>query len=99
MPVPGIPWRAPTLEKLARRHLALVGDGSKEFVQTTPKAFHLRRRLKPEEEAVIGPVVDVRGTPEALRRFLLMRDVILLSPMAKRVAALELSELANGQIA
>jgi hypothetical protein len=31
-------------------------------------AYHIRRRLTPQEELVTGPVKDVRGTPEALER-------------------------------
>lgn len=30
--------------------------------------YHLRRRLAPDEEKVTGPVRDIRGTNEALRR-------------------------------
>ena len=33
---------------------------------------HVRRRVTPEEEAVCGPVVDVRGQPEMYRRLNVM---------------------------
>jgi hypothetical protein len=32
------------------------------------RTFHLRRRLSEDEASLVGPVIDVRGTPEAARR-------------------------------
>lgn len=52
--------------------LALEGVGNadlgewREFGQV---AFHLRRRLSYEEEKIIGPALDIRGTKEAYRRW------------------------------
>jgi hypothetical protein len=31
-------------------------------------AYHVRRRLRPEEQEITGPVLDIRGTDEAARR-------------------------------
>jgi hypothetical protein len=36
-------------------------------------AFHLRRRLSKREEMITGPVVDIRGTPEAEQRAAVVR--------------------------
>lgn len=50
---------------------ALNGVGANllgEWEQWTGRAFHLRRRLRPEEEAMVGPALDVRGTTEARLR-------------------------------
>ena len=35
--------------------------------------YHIRRRLSAAEEARVGPVVDIRGTEEARRRYLAVR--------------------------
>jgi hypothetical protein len=51
----------------------LEGYGDAEAGQWTEMPtgiFHLRRRLSPAEAALVGPVIDVRGTEEAARRFL-----------------------------
>ena len=46
-----------------------VGDAAQgEWWEHSAIATHLRRRLTEEEAAMVGPVVDVRGTPEAKRR-------------------------------
>jgi len=56
--------RLKALTILAGRGEAPLG----EWWEDNPIATHLRRRLTPEEAAPIGPVVDVRGTPEGARR-------------------------------
>lgn len=51
---------------------ALDGVGSVlrgEWEEWTGNAYHVRRRLSEAEEAHVGPVVDVRGTAEAERRY------------------------------
>lgn len=40
-----------------------------EWEEYTGVAFHVRRRLSASECESVGPVVDVRGTPEAERRY------------------------------
>ena len=61
-------------ERLAFRHLRGVGDASLgEWQQAIPHddgraVFHLRRRLSAAESAKVGPIRDVRGTPEQGRR-------------------------------
>jgi len=50
---------------------ALAGVGSSllgEWEEWTGRAYHVRRRLRPEETAVTGPVLDIRGTSEAATR-------------------------------
>ena len=56
----------------ARRAVAVLdglGDpGAGEWREWSGLAFHLRRRLSAGEAAQVGPVRDIRGTPEAQRR-------------------------------
>lgn len=77
-------WRA------ARKVLTGVGNADLgEWEEFTGYAFHLRRRLSKAEEGLVGVVVDVRGTPEAVRRFEAMRPV--LSGVLIELAAEELA--------
>lgn len=65
----GVKLVDPTLRRMALGALSGVGDetlGQWEAMGQT--AFHVRRRLTPDEEAQVGAVVDVRGTPEGDRR-------------------------------
>jgi len=62
-------YGAAMCEARARAELEGYGDAALgEWVEWTG-VLHLRRRLTPAEAAPIGPVLDVRGTPEALTRF------------------------------
>lgn len=46
-----------------------MGDATLgEWPEWTGQAFHLRRRLSEREAVLVGPVKDVRGTPEAWKR-------------------------------
>lgn len=68
---------------------ALEGVGDKmlgEWEEWTGKAYHVRRRLSPEEEAVIGPAIDVRGTREALER---VEALLAKSPFLNRQAVFD----------
>jgi len=57
------------LERLAAAELTGVGDATLgEWAEVGRVAFHVRRRLSAEEAAVVGPVKDIRGTPEAGER-------------------------------
>jgi hypothetical protein len=50
----------------------LDGFGDKtlgEWVEDRTRAFHLRRRLSPDEQSRIGEAHDCRGTEEAAKRF------------------------------
>ena len=69
------------LEDLAFTILEGVGDESLgTWFQMSPGIFHLRRRLSADEASLIGPVVDVRGTPEAARRLLAVEKFVRRGP-------------------
>ena len=61
------------MKPIAYRHLAGVGDRSKEWTEFTGRAFHLRRRLTAEEQTVIGDAIDCRGTEEGVLRLAAIR--------------------------
>ena len=67
-----------------RAEQALVGLGAAdlgEWREWTGRAFHLRRRLAPTEQALVGPVQDIRGTAEARTRAeALPRQLLALAP-------------------
>lgn len=67
-PLPGLLALPSQCERLARKALDGVGDPFMEWTEWTGRAFHLRRRLTVREEEKVGPVVDVRGTPEVAIR-------------------------------
>jgi hypothetical protein len=79
-----------SLRRLCYRHLAGVGDRAHEWFEDTGFAVHLRRRLTAAEAAAVGPVVDIRGTPEARARYAAARD--RLPPVAHQLAVAELRE-------
>jgi len=71
------PWSSRRLRKLALEALYGVGDAALgEWEQEGRTAFHVRRRLSVDEEAAVGPVVDVRGTPEAEARLAPLRPLL-----------------------
>ena len=81
------------LEASARRALKGVGDSRQgEWVEVGRIAIHVRRRLSEGEQEAVGPVVDIRGTPEATRRLaiegrcLLEALVVVCGPRAEREA-------------
>lgn len=49
--------------------LKKVGDATLgQWEEWSGTAYHVRRRLSPEEQQNVGNVLDVRGTDEAIRR-------------------------------
>jgi hypothetical protein len=65
----GVRLAEPTLRSMALGALRGVGDaGLGQWLEMGETAFHVRRRLTADEQAKVGDVVDVRGTPEADRR-------------------------------
>jgi hypothetical protein len=67
--VGGVPRE--TLEDLAFAILEGYGDAEAgTWQEMHGRVFHLRRRLSPDEASLVGPVIDVRGTPEAARRLM-----------------------------
>ena len=82
---------------IARKSLQGVGDASKgEWIEESERFCHIRRRLNEEEENVIGPPVDLRGTFEAQdrARFFLLRNS--MRPMYRQLESIVRSELAGG---
>lgn len=74
----GMRFGEATLEDEAMTALDGVGQAILgEWPTWTGRAFHVRRRLSEVEATKVGPVVDVRGTEEALRR---LRPVAHLLP-------------------
>jgi hypothetical protein len=66
---------------MAFRALAGVGDPAcGEWEEWTGYSFHLRRRLTPTEDRIVGPVVDVRGTPDGRRRCARMERYVPVVP-------------------
>lgn len=66
-----------TLLGYARKALDGVGDAELgEWVEIGERAVHLRRRLSEHEAGVVGPVMDVRGTPEAEQRLRYVRRLV-----------------------
>lgn len=66
-----------------------VGDVGHEWHEWTGFAYHIRRRLTPAEQAEVGDVRDIRGTPEAQARY--NRCAALLPQVARRMAREELA--------
>ena len=63
------PVSTAVLSRRARQEIEGLGDASLgEWTEMGRKAFHLRRRLSAHEAASVGPVVDIRGTREAMDR-------------------------------
>lgn len=57
------------LRRVALRQLDGVGAPLLgQWNEMTGKAFHVRRRVRPEEEAIVGPMLDIRGTSAVTER-------------------------------
>lgn len=68
------------LRRIAFDLLDGYGDASLgEWEEKGASAFHLRRRLSDAEAALVGPVVDVRGTEEAGRRVFAVRKWVVMA--------------------
>lgn len=76
----GLPIRS-ALENEALRQLAGVGDASRgEWREWSGKAFHIRRRLSVAEQRLVGDVMDIRRTPEAIRRAAALGGMLRFAP-------------------
>lgn len=64
------------MKQIATAALEGVGDKSRQWMEFSGYAYHLRRRLTESEAANIGEAVDIRGTPEAMERFARISDVL-----------------------
>ncbi len=72
------------------KHLAGVGDMLHEWHEWTGRVYHIRRRLKPEEQAIVGDVVDLRCTVEGVTR---LQGILPQLPwQARQLAMLEMAE-------
>jgi len=72
--VSGFGLSVDTLRAKGLRVLDGVGDPDLgQWEERGTLALHIRRRLTPVEAMRVGGVVDVRGTPEAIKRFERMR--------------------------
>lgn len=79
---------ARVLRRVAFTVLASVGDrAAGQWEELGDVAFHLRRRLTAEEQASVGPAIDVRGTKEATSRLAAMPADLMA--YALRMAAKE----------
>lgn len=68
-------------EQHALKALGGLGDpGLGEWREWTGQAFHIRRRMTASEQARVGPVRDVRRTPEAKRRALALGRRLAFAP-------------------
>ena len=57
------------MRQAAMKALEGVGDSALgEWEERGEKAYHVRRRLTPEEQVSIGVACDLRGLPEAEER-------------------------------
>ena len=58
-----------------------LGDATTgEWREWTGNAYHIRRRLSEAEQAEVGPVADVRRTPEARRRAAALGGLLRVAP-------------------
>jgi hypothetical protein len=65
------------LESRARDLLEGVGDAKRgEWVEVSARAIHVRRRLSADEERLVGPAIDIRGTPEVEQRLCAVRAIL-----------------------
>jgi hypothetical protein len=78
------------MEALARKALKGVGDVTREWIEWTGYAVHIRRRLTEHEQKIfsIDAVRDLRGTKEAVDR--LGHMWATLSPQHRQLALDEL---------
>lgn len=77
----GLPYGRAALEAQAERELNGYGDAALgEWREWTGVAFHLRRRLSEVEQRKVGPVADIRRTPEARSRARRLWGLLALAP-------------------
>jgi hypothetical protein len=68
------------MRRFADAALAGVGDATLgEWETPGDIALHVQRRLTPAEAAMVGPLLDIRGTPEAERRAAVVRARVAIA--------------------
>lgn len=73
----GLPLSMGVLRRQAL--MALDGFGDESLGQWEEEggiAYHIRRRLSTAEAATVGPLRDIRGTPEVARRLAPVRHLL-----------------------
>lgn len=87
----GSPVPAAVLERIARKQLEGIGAAALgEWTECpTGYAFHLRRRLSAAEQERVGEAVDLRGSAEALARWVACEPA--LPPRARKFAKQEIA--------
>jgi len=65
-----------------------VGDESQQWEEYTGAAYHIRRRLTPKEQKLVGEAIDCRNTEEGIKRYRVIQHK--LNPLAKQMAFKEL---------
>lgn len=74
-PIGGAKLSQTALRELALTALRGVGSVTRgQWMERTPNAFHVRRRLTEVEELLTGPAIDVRGTDEAAQRIAVVKQ-------------------------
>lgn len=54
-----------------------MGDSALgQWEEWTGRAYHVRRRLTAEEQALVGEALDIRGTPEQEKRYQAVRKYL-----------------------
>lgn len=66
--LPGFNLPAYVLRAAALLAIKGVGDARLGEWEEFGSAYHVRRRLNAQEQRSVGPVIDIRGTPEETRR-------------------------------
>jgi hypothetical protein len=77
---------------------AIDGVGSKllgEWHEDSPRAYHVRRRLTPDEQKLVGDVLDLRGTAEARDRLARFLDAMVGDPALSMMRQMALEELSQ----
>lgn len=86
--------RTPVSEKDLRRmtNRVLDGVGDKRLGEWAERheAMHLRRRLSASEQEIVGPVVDIRRTAEAVQRAMPLAKLGLFEFMPDEILEHEL---------
>lgn len=81
------------LSEMAFEMLKGYGDESAgQWIESRPKAFHLRRRLTLEEQNRTGRECDLRGTEEGEKRFETMKQILPQQLLMMAIEELQSSE-------
>ena len=66
---PGYPSDEQFLRRFALNAIKDIGDSSRgQWTEWTGTYYHVRRRLSRAEQEIVGDILDIRGTQEAIER-------------------------------